>query len=48
MEHDPEDGYVTVEVPLSAAMAAELDSYAVSHGYKTVDAVVAEAIEQHS
>jgi metal-responsive CopG/Arc/MetJ family transcriptional regulator len=48
MKRDPEDGYETVEVELPTTLVADLDTFTVSNGYRSVDAVVAEAIEQHA
>lgn len=47
MTEDPDGGYVAVEVAFPPDLFDELDTYAVTHGYRNVDAVVTEAIEQH-
>ncbi len=47
MKRDPDEGYVAVEVEFPPDLFAELDAYAVTRGYRNVDAVVTEAIKQH-
>jgi hypothetical protein len=44
---DPDAEYVYVDVPMPAALFADLDAYAVAHGYRNTDAAVADAIERH-
>jgi hypothetical protein len=42
------DSTVAVDVAMPAALFTDLDAYAVAHGYRNTDAVVAEAIARHA
>ncbi len=42
--HNPK--YTTVDVRLPAALFADLDAYAVAHGYTSVDDAVSDAIDE--